>query len=54
MPPFATTAPGGARRALLVKKEIALLDVRPENRFAPVPISRPNGAVSSRLSLADR
>ena len=34
MPPFATTAPAGVRRALLVKKEIALLDVRPESRFA--------------------
>ena len=34
MPPFATTAPARVRRALLVKKEIALLDVRPESRFA--------------------
>jgi rhodanese-related sulfurtransferase len=34
MPPYPTTAPAGVRRALLVKKEIALLDVRSESQFA--------------------
>jgi rhodanese-related sulfurtransferase len=34
MPPYPTTAPAGVRRALLVKKEIALLDVRRESQFA--------------------
>ena len=34
MPPYPTTAPAWVRRALLAKKEIALLDVHRESQFA--------------------
>jgi len=34
MPIYPVTAPAGVRRALLAKKEIALLDVRLESQFA--------------------
>jgi len=34
MPDYPITAPAGVRRALLAKKEIALLDVRRESQFA--------------------
>jgi rhodanese-related sulfurtransferase len=34
MPPYPTKVPAGVRRALVLKKEIALLDVRRESQFA--------------------
>ncbi len=61
MPVFSVTTPAEVRRALLARREIALLDVRPESRFAQghplfaasFPLAQLEALATERLPRAD-